>query len=219
MQRKITSNFEYGFTLAEVLITLVIIGIVAALTIPTAINKYKDQELKTQFRQAYSTILQAMYKTEMNDFAGFVPCFYGDGRLLGQNYWDCGSFFNSLAKNLQVHKICRGNAKADGCIPTYTHPAAYGCAGFTVSAIETGSTVYVLNNGQILICYGTCGPLFLFDINGQKGPNIWGKDLFDFMIQRNENSGIYTRRRSCSYNDPSGKTTEEMIQYALAGKK
>jgi len=43
--------------------------------------------------------------------------------------------------------------------------------------------------------------------------------LFDFMIQRNENSGIYTRRRSCSYNDPSGKTTEEMIQYALAGKK
>lgn len=37
-----------GFTLAEVLITLGIIGVVAAMTIPAVINKYKSVQLKAQ---------------------------------------------------------------------------------------------------------------------------------------------------------------------------
>lgn len=213
------SKIKNGFTLAEVLITLVIIGIVAALTIPTAINKYKDEELKSQFKKAYSTILQAMYKTEMNDFAGYAPCYYGAGQLEGQTQWgSCTAFFNALAKNLQVQKICLGNAKSDGCIPTYSYNIHDGCGGFSVSKIETNSMVYVLNNGQIIITYGTGGPLFMYDINGQKGPNLFGKDLFSFMIERNENTGLYTNRGTCESpvsGVNGGRTTEEMIKYAL----
>lgn len=48
-----------AFTLAEVLITLGIIGVVSAMTLPTLITKYKDKELASRTQKAVSMILQA----------------------------------------------------------------------------------------------------------------------------------------------------------------
>ncbi len=48
-----------GFTLAEVLITLGIIGVVAAMTLPTLITKYKEQETVTRVKKFYSVFSQA----------------------------------------------------------------------------------------------------------------------------------------------------------------
>lgn len=52
-----------GFTLAEVLITIGIIGVVAALTLPSLINNYRRNELRTRFKKASSTIEQAVLST------------------------------------------------------------------------------------------------------------------------------------------------------------
>lgn len=52
-------NNRFGFTLAEVLITLGIIGVVAAMTIPTLVGNYKYMVLQTQFKKAYSDLNQA----------------------------------------------------------------------------------------------------------------------------------------------------------------
>lgn len=54
-------NRNNGFTLAEVLITLGIIGVVVAMTIPTLISKYKHKEYETRFKKAYSMLAQATY--------------------------------------------------------------------------------------------------------------------------------------------------------------
>ena len=51
---------KYGFTLAEVLITLAIIGIVAALTIPSVISNYQQQEFKTGLKKAVSVLNEAI---------------------------------------------------------------------------------------------------------------------------------------------------------------
>ena len=51
----LNTNKEPAFTLAEVLITLGIIGVVAALTIPSLITNYKARKLHTQFLKSYST--------------------------------------------------------------------------------------------------------------------------------------------------------------------
>ena len=48
-----------GFTLAEVLITLAIIGVVAALTIPTLISKYQEKQVVSSLTKIYSTLSQA----------------------------------------------------------------------------------------------------------------------------------------------------------------
>ena len=62
-----------GFTLAEVLITLGIIGIVAALTIPTLIAKHQKQVFATQLKKSYSSIGQAlqMAQLEYGDMSGW----------------------------------------------------------------------------------------------------------------------------------------------------
>lgn len=51
---------RFGFTLAEVLITLGIIGVVAAMTIPTLMNSTGQQEFKTGFKKIVSTLNQAV---------------------------------------------------------------------------------------------------------------------------------------------------------------
>ena len=48
-----------AFTLAEVLITLGIIGVVAAMTLPTVVNKYKEKETVTKLKKFYSIISQS----------------------------------------------------------------------------------------------------------------------------------------------------------------
>lgn len=56
---------KLAFTLAEVLITLGIIGIVAAMTIPTLINKKQKAEIETQLKENYSIIQQSLKMAEM----------------------------------------------------------------------------------------------------------------------------------------------------------
>jgi prepilin-type N-terminal cleavage/methylation domain-containing protein len=219
------SNLKHGFTLAEVLITLVIIGVVAALTIPAAINKYKDEELKSQFKKAYSTISQAFYKTQMYDFFGYSKCYYGEGGI-GTAVSECPAFYEALAKNLSIQKNCRGNSLADGCIPGYqTYATSSGNVGYNQDYIENRNNTWVLSDGQILIPYYYASngamPVFLVDINGHKGPNGYGKDLFGFRIKRNADTGVFL----IPENDagialvPGGKQASEMLQYCLAGKK
>jgi prepilin-type cleavage/methylation N-terminal domain protein len=55
-----------GFTLAEVLITLGIIGVVAVLTIPTLIQNYKKQQVETSLKKIYTTVNQAIQKAELD---------------------------------------------------------------------------------------------------------------------------------------------------------
>lgn len=67
-----------GFTLAEVLITLGIIGVVAAITIPTLIANIQGSRYRNQFKKVISTLSQAarMSDTQYNfDYAGvYQPC-------------------------------------------------------------------------------------------------------------------------------------------------
>jgi len=52
--------FKFGFTLAEVLITLVIVGVIAALTIPTLVAGYKKSVVESRLKKMYSTLANAV---------------------------------------------------------------------------------------------------------------------------------------------------------------
>lgn len=60
---------KFAFTLAEVLITLGIIGVVAAMTIPTLIARVQNKELETAFKKNYS-MLQNAYEKACYDNGG-----------------------------------------------------------------------------------------------------------------------------------------------------
>lgn len=72
-----------AFTLAEVLITLGVIGVVAALTLPNLMSTYKAHTLKTQFMKANST-LQQVFRLMQADDESLDPSDYprnSDGHL------------------------------------------------------------------------------------------------------------------------------------------
>ena len=67
----VENSFKSGFTLAEVLITLGIIGVVAAMTLPTVIKKYRRQVVATKLEKFYSIMNQAI-KSSIAEY-GEIP--------------------------------------------------------------------------------------------------------------------------------------------------
>lgn len=154
-----------AFTLAEVLITLGIIGIVAAMTLPTLVQKQYQKEASSRLKKFYSAMSQAILLSE-NDNG---PIEYWDkpdtvhnddnsyntvaNDKLAEEYYD-----KFLAKYLKI--ASRGYSKED-----------YRKRFQTIFA--DGSFAMWGNGGCIDITY---------DVNGAKNPNALGYDRFPFTI-------------------------------------
>ncbi len=222
-----------AFTLAEVLITLGIIGIVAAMTIPTLMSKIQWIVLKQQYKEAYSTMNQALRLLyEKNDT--FQNCYYienGNKHIQGpQEKSECAALYEDLKTVLKISHICENNAYKNGCIPEYkgiekvytdinpdSEYTSTGCNGFKTSNILNSNPAWVLTNGTIIGFYQpTNDPftkIFFMDINGNKKPNKWGYDIFAFMIMSDSSgSKLYIKQGGCSYIEKGGKTGLQMLQ-------
>ena len=86
-----------GFTLAEVLITLAIIGIVAALTIPSVISNYQQQEFKTGLKKAVSVLNEAIQTNIAVD---------------GETPYENSNLFSYLKRHMSVIKSINGTDSA-----------------------------------------------------------------------------------------------------------
>lgn len=189
-----------AFTLAEVLITLGIIGIVAAMTIPTLISNYQKQQTVEQLKKVYSTFSQALQQSTQNDENGPTSGWgYSDLKLAVEKYF---LPYLSVQKNCGIHTF-------DDCksYPFYwLNNAASGYYSFNTYNI-------ILNDGTSVFFYNNAATILdiVVDINGAKKPNVTGKDIFFLRTLNynnrinfigNENS-IYTRTRF---------TTDEMYK-------
>ena len=202
-----------GFTLSEVLITLGIIGIIAAMTLPVIIGKYKFMVLKNQYKKMYSTLSQA-YNKSIFDIGGITDCYHVDisnsdaqGKYASKE--SCADLRAALEKNLKLAKICTTQAANKGCImkdqykgldtlitekPDYTEEELAtnnkNCTGLNKNRINNINLVYLLNDGSIVISYlqDSVPISMLIDINGQKGPNKWGYDLFKMSFVKDKYS-------------------------------
>ena len=167
-----------GFTLAEVLITLAIIGVVAALTIPTVIANYNQKAQYTAFMKSYNT-LQNAFTLGMTQNGN--PAINFDNAT-EKDYED---FFNDyFAKNLKVAASCKGNP--DACVSANTpirylngeligeNASLHGFAGAYPSVLLQDGSLVVYNHGDAYVAV---------DTNGGKAPNTFGRDLFLFEVK------------------------------------
>lgn len=80
--KKSCTQKTVAFTLAEVLITLGIIGIVAAMTLPAVINDTKNKELEVGFKKGYSIISQAVMRMQSEEGMIANTNNYGMGKFV-----------------------------------------------------------------------------------------------------------------------------------------
>ena len=193
-----------GFTLAEVLITLGIVGVVSALTLPTLINNFRAKALETSFKKADAVLTRAMQTTM---FEHGITRYYDFGQYCKGNYctdtkasdyadlqatWReqfSGILRNVNVQDLQNMKIATRYFFGDNDAPAYASYFSnwsWSRKGFILKDGMLVSEVYfdANNASEIGSTYHkwTIIPYVFFDTNGPaKGPNRFGYDLFYFI--------------------------------------
>lgn len=174
-------KFFQAFTLAEVLITLGIIGIVAAMTIPTLMNNIQDAQFKTSLKKNYSVLSQA-YNLIANDNGGSFPAAFTSCGVTDTSV--VNTCFKDIFKtNLNYIKECDGGTALGTCISTQANTKYLNgnpANGWGLSSTLAG---LILNDGTSLgIHFGgvmTSGNAWIIiDVNALKPPNTWGRDMF-----------------------------------------
>ncbi len=175
-----------AFTLAEILITLTIIGIVAALTIPTLITKNQEHAFRSAFLKNYAIIKQANSLAERNDEG-----FYGEA---GWDWISSHYYYNPelIKKYFKVVKGPFHSTNGQGrwsLLKFYPQYSTYEDISNNIKWLNGQPSNYFINDTQFVFQVedGTiisfhitnCHANTIFiDVNGAKGPNTFGKDIY-----------------------------------------
>ena len=200
-----TRNYD-AFTLAEVLVTLVIIGVIAAMTIPTLINKTEKQEFVSKFKKNYSVFSSALKMAQAQN-----------GQLTGWDWSSQQSGFdnieNYILPHLQVAENCKNTTN---CSLDYDGTFLNGDFWINFKT-NTDHYKFVLNDGAAFALYiitsctennTNCLDVH-FDVNGSKGPNKWGRDIFTLEVYPFTND-VMPRGFRTSYNAATGTWQERV---------
>ena len=207
-----------AFTLAEVLITLGIIGVVAALTIPALIANYKEKEIITKAKKNYSVAMQALqlaqaeYGTPNDNSTLFLSANTADevtkefAKFIPGGHLCVSSSNETICKELSYKVLYTSYKNKYG----YVRPPAVilpdsgvlfvalsdnKCQATEVSGVSLDSDGNQKYNpdGTPVMWYDTrndCGSITI-DINGAKQPNKAGYDVFEFTVWSNRTGKSY----------------------------
>ena len=157
-----------GFSLAEILITLGVIGVIASVTMPMInTNLWKSQ--RAALLKNANERLNNAFTLAIQDL-GYTPkCVFGNSTD------DCEAFGNAMLANLRVIRECQTSEANDtSCHPKYER--RYNIAESKYYYITSGMAV--LNNPNHEEVFSPSH--FFIDTNGVKGPNKWGQDVFEY---------------------------------------
>lgn len=187
-------NSLKAFTLAEVLIVLSIIGVVAAMTIPIIMAYFQKQVAVTRLQKMYTNLSQVIKRSEADN-----------GPIKG---WDLGSsngvglsaqqsFDTYWAPYLKISKNCATSASCGyktGGIKTLDQT--------DIISIGTGAdrVTVMLADGNMLIVRVPGGWIeqIYVDINGANPPNRFGNDAFIFTLDQKK--GLVPHNSNCTFN-------------------
>ncbi len=210
-----------GFTMAEILLSLTIIGVVAAITLPSLMANINERTWNTQRKALYARLSQAIGM--MPQVGGYGKVTEEDGSVTEDTAAEA-FLTDGLSKVLKINNICDSDHLADCGIPssytnmagsTITWPTTIGAwnnqfvnysfvgsgwnangtdAHYSYSQPNTKAAAFETQNGETIALYYNpdcrasaddiwhyaqpqmCAN-FIYDLNGNKGPNTVGKDI------------------------------------------
>lgn len=206
-----------AFTLAEVLVTMMVIGVVAAMAIPNLVKNYQKTQYVTLLKKTYTGFNQALARASadkgcINDLA--CSGLFADGSnstKLGQE----------LVPYFHTYKVC-GDESGKGCFPEKTwenydrsdyspEPSGYYSNDdtslykfVTTDGVSIAIESYAKFGGGWANCGSSsstgktghmtqnCGRVII-DVNGTKMPNVFGRDVYEFYITNGKGPLLYPR--------------------------
>lgn len=185
------SFFRSGFTLAEVLVTLGIIGIVASMTIPTLATKIQHKILQNEFKKMYADLNVAsrlFYATEemsVHDYDVMTVTSSREDTVLAKYM----SYFKGTTKSSEKrydYFDFSHNIKQKSL-------AGYTSLGYTCDESnviqDVNGRIFNMDNSSYNMPFG---PKICVDINGTKRPNRLGYDRFVFVFAEDNSVVPYT---------------------------
>jgi len=173
-RNKFLIRYKNAYTLAEVLITLGIVGIVVAMVLPMFMANFEEQKLVPKVQKAYSILKQGVIRSEITNAA--------------TDHWNynlsAADFYREYLKDYFV--IVKDGTVADlksGGIVYYNMDGSVADEDFVnndntvVATLADGFMMFI--SEEVANNYKTIG----VDVNGKLKPNIIGKDYFVFTIQ------------------------------------
>ncbi len=161
-----------GFTLAEVLITLGIIGVVAAMTIPTLITKIQNRQYATAYRKAFSSLNQALRLMQNDGYdinlTGEWKGFQTEGAV-GDNFKILSSYFTGATTCFEH------NAK--NCFECDNGQAGF-IGGKNYKGCGASMYAFMDASGMQYYLYANSEWPIIIDVNGFSKPNELGKDRY-----------------------------------------
>lgn len=222
-----------AFTLAEVLITLGIIGVVAAMTLPTLIQQHQKQVYVTQLKKSLSTVQNMVTKITADEGASdlFSTSLFDGMWVQGKencedSYGDTSGLDNIVPKYIKTVKIC-SNSECDikygydsnnkGIISSHTSGGMYSTRELKGYYSNDGAIYYFGYVGYIIydenskpsLEQNSNGLVTCIDVNGEKGPNLKDRDLFCYTYCPNLGEKIVPGSSYiCNYPDNAKNTKE-----------
>lgn len=183
-----------AFTLAEVLITLAIIGIVAAITIPGLVQNYKRKEYSTRLKKFYSTMQQAIQMSELDNGAvntwDLPVAVYDDENNYdySTNYMEVKEWLNKyLLPYLNYSKVTDGNYDEES------------------GTQKQSVTVYFLDGTKLGTFLSSSSLDLYYDVNGDNGTDSVGRENFAFSFSKSRGFTPYLNQNVSSRTDAFNK--------------
>ena len=177
--KKQEKRYHSAFTLAEVLLTLVLVGVVAALTLPTLITNCQKIISKNKVKKAYALLSQTTRMAE-NDYGNVSTWQLPEG-----DSWQNAKTFTDtyISPYLKVSHSCKQRNNEKNC--DYN---MYGLNGTAYRNIYKDKTYrFYMVDGTFVMVWAFYRPNYsghkkrasiFFDIDGPRGANTVGKDIF-----------------------------------------
>lgn len=180
-----SKNYQAAFTLAEVLVTLGLIGIVAAMTLPSLIGNYQKKQTAIRLKEAYSLLNQAIQQSELKN--GEINSWN-----FGQKHGDFAEGVDFLdtyiAPYLKVTNKCYSKNR---CLPKNSKADLTGknYPFYLEATTHGGRSIFIANGMQIWVYTDSDEAIkiagIVVDINADRAPNLVGRDIFFFELKNN----------------------------------
>jgi len=186
----------FAFTLAEVLITLLIIGVVASIVIPNLIQDSQEKELHVAYKKGLSTFTQAFARIRMDNGGTLAGVFQfsitsfqnqfspylniskysytvrpGGPNETWHDYQECKKLNGDIAADMSCHN-CPSGRFQDGSL-------------FMIFYSGTRSNLNTCNTAGTYPKDGLCFNI-AYDVNGKKPPNVFGRDIYILSVYRDK---------------------------------